>query len=45
MTLHEIATMFFLFVIPAFLMLTAIEAEQVARVRVPARPRPRRRPF
>ena len=43
MTLHDVVTTLFLFMIPVFLMMTATEAEQVIRVRVPAKSR--RRPF
>lgn len=41
MTLHDVVTMLFLLMIPVCLMLTATEAEQVIRVRVPARSRRR----
>ena len=34
MILHDVVTTLFLFMIPVFLLLTAIEAEQVVRVRV-----------
>jgi len=43
MTLHDVVTMLFLFMIPVSLMVTATEAKEVIRVRVPARLR--RRPF